>query len=294
MKNPFGGWLILATLIALPGLSHALELSWVGCGITKKAFMADVAKAYKAKTGIDITIAGGGATKGIRSIAAKTADIGGTCRHRLDMNLEESKAKLIPVAWDALVVITHKSNPIDSISIKQLRDLYLGKITNWSELGGKDAPIELLVRKGKISGVGLTLREALFDNPEQEFPSKHLYKSSGPLEKAAEVKPNAIAVTGVASAYKRNVKILRLGEYNPSFENIRTGNYLLYRPLFLAYSRSGENYEQVDDFVKFVLGREGRDVIRRNKVVPYFDGILLIKKRLRQWKEIRDKALVTN
>ncbi|MES9897766.1 MAG: substrate-binding domain-containing protein [Sedimenticola sp.] len=288
------GSLALVALLGLPIAAQALELSWVGCGITRKAFMADLAEAYKAKTGTEITIAGGGATKGIRSIAAKEADIGGACRYRLGRTREEVAAKMIPVAWDALVVITHKDNPIESVSLKQLRDLYLGKITNWSQLGGKKAGIDLLIRQGTISGVGYTLREHLFDNINQEFKSKHTYKSSGPLEKATETNVNAIAVTGVASAYKRDVKILKLEGFDPSFENIRQGKYVFYRPLFLTYNFQSQNSKEANEFIKFALGPEGRDIIKRNKVVPYFDGMLLIQNRLKEWTNIRNKALGDN
>ncbi|MCU7858964.1 MAG: substrate-binding domain-containing protein, partial [Candidatus Thiodiazotropha sp. (ex Lucinoma kastoroae)] len=127
--------------------------------------MADLAAAYELETGISINISGGGATKGIRAITARQADIGGACRYTLKRNREEAGASMIPVAWDALVVVVHNSNPLDSISLPQLRDLYLGNITNWSQLGGKDQPLELLIREGKISGVGYTLRKHLFESP---------------------------------------------------------------------------------------------------------------------------------
>ena len=59
------------------------DLSWSGCGITKLAFMGELAKAYEAKTGIGVKLSGGDATKGIRAVAAGTSDLGGTCRHWL-------------------------------------------------------------------------------------------------------------------------------------------------------------------------------------------------------------------
>jgi len=281
-------------IFVLSLLAHSVQaaaLNWVGCGITRNAFMADLAEAYRQKTGTIIDIAGGGATKGIRSIASNSADIGGACRFTLERNREERGVKMVPVAWDALVVITHKSNPIDSITLQQLHDLYLGKITNWKQLGGPDHPIELLIRRGKISGVGYTLRKHLFDNYDVEFKSKHVYPSSGPLEKAVEQSPYAIAVTGVASAHKRDVKILQLEGKDPSFENIRTGNYLLYRPLFLVFNPLGPNSREADRFIQFALGPEGRSIIRRNQVVPYFDGMLLLQRRLNEWRQFIADAL---
>ena len=281
----------LLILALLPISLHSKELSWVGCGITRNAFMADLAAAYKDKTGVDISIAGGGATKGIRAITGKQADIGGACRFKLDASRVEANANMIPVAWDALVVVVHKSNPVDSISLKQLRSLYQGKITNWSQLGGPDQPLELLVREGKISGVGYTLREHLFENPDVEFKSKHLFPSSGPLEKTVEKNPRAIAVTGIASAHKRDFKILKLEGMDPSFENIRTGNYLLYRPLYLVQNKSSPNSRESDRFIQFALGPKGREVIRHNQVVPYFDGMLLLQKRMDHWKRFIREAL---
>ena len=282
---------LLLILFLLPVSGQALELSWVGCGITRNAFMADLAEAYKNETGVDISIAGGGATKGIRAVTAKQADIGGACRFKLDATLEEASAHMVPVAWDALVVVVHKSNPVDSISLVNLRKLYQGKITNWSELGGPDQPVELLIREGKISGVGYTLREHLFEDTEAKFVSKHLFPSSGPLEKTVEKNPNSIAVTGIASAHKRDFKILKLEGMDPNFDNIRTGNYLLYRPLYLVQNKRSANSQESGRFIQFALGPKGREIIRENKVVPYFDGMILLQKRMEHWKQFIKEAL---
>ncbi|MEW8509034.1 MAG: phosphate ABC transporter substrate-binding protein [Candidatus Thiodiazotropha sp.] len=281
----------LLILALLPFNVQALDLSWVGCGITRNAFMSDLAAAYEEQTGVSISIAGGGATKGIRAITGKQADIGGACRFTLEKSREEAGATMIPVAWDALVVVVHNSNPIESISLQQLRDLYQGKITNWSQLGGGDDPVELLIRKGKISGVGYTLRQHLFEDQDANFESKHIFPSSGPLEKAVEQSPNAISVTGVASANKRDFKILKLEGRDPNFENIRTGNYLLYRPLYLVHSKTSPNSLESDRFIRFALGPKGREIIRDNQVVPYFDGMLLLQKRMEDWKQFIRESL---
>lgn len=289
MRNQLLFSLLLFPLI--PVTAQALELSWVGCGITRNAFMSDLAAAYEEETGVSISIAGGGATKGIRAITGKQADIGGACRFTLDKSREEAGVSMIPVAWDALVVVVHKSNPIDSISLQQLRNLYQGKITNWSQLGGKRQPLELLIRKGKISGVGYTLRKHLFEDQDVDFKSKHVFPSSGPLEKTVEKNPRAIAVTGIASAHKRDFKILKLEGRDPNFENIRTGDYLLYRPLYLVHSKNAPNSLASDQFIRFALGPKGREIIRENQVVPYFDGMLLLQRRMDDWKMFIKQSL---
>lgn len=123
--------------------------------------MAELSLAYQRKTKTEILLSGGGATKGIRQVAANKVDIGGSCRNKLWDDPAEKSVQFHPVAWDALVVITHENNPINNISLQDLKAVYTGKITNWTQLGGNDQPINLLIRKGKISGVGHTIREYL-------------------------------------------------------------------------------------------------------------------------------------
>jgi phosphate transport system substrate-binding protein len=263
-------------------------LIWAGCGITKKAFMGELAAAYKRRYGVDIALEGGGATKGIRRISDQSVHIGGTCRPKLDANAEESFAQLVPVAWDALVVIVHQDNPVDDISMAQLKALYDGKITNWKELGGPDRPISLMVRKGKISGVGLTLRELVFHDLEHEFVSEHVFPSSGPLEKAIERNVDAIGVTGISSARKRDVKLLKLEGKYPNYDTVRTGEYLLYRPLYIAFNSANARYDEVKRFVDFAHTRAGREIIRNAGTVPYLDALRLVHKQREQWLAARE------
>lgn len=278
--------LLLLSCLSLP--SYGLTLKWAGCGITKKAFMAELAEAYEKESGIKIELEGGGATKGIRKISEKEVDFAGSCRFRVAQDeVSTSQVQFNPVAWDALTVVAHKSNPVDSVSLDQLRDIFTGKIKNWSALGGPDQPLQLLVRQGKVSGVGYTIRKLLFNDETMDFSAGEPYKSSGPLEKAVEENPNAIAVTGVSSARKRDFKILHLEGKEPNIENIRHGDYLLYRPLYIVTNTKGENQQAVKDFITFAHSRLGREIIRNTGSVPYLEAVQLSGNLQRQWKEAR-------
>lgn len=252
--------------------------------------MQELVVAYKKSTGIDIVLEGGGATKGIQSTTEHIADMGGSCRYRIKGEAPESRISFNPVAWDALVVIVNKDNPIESISMDQLRSLYLGEINNWVQLNGQDRPLALAVRKGKISGVGLTIRQLVFNDPEMDFPQNNIYNSSGPLEEAVENDVNAVGMTGISSARKRNVKILKLDDKEPSFENIKSGNYLLYRPLYLVIDKQSKNVNELEKFLGFAHSRTGRDIIRQNGVVPYLEALALTIKQQAQWKNARNQA----
>jgi len=276
-------WLISLAIWAQPILAEQQPtLRWVGCGISKKAYLVALAKAYEKKTGVVIDVQGGGATRGIREVASMSADIGGSCRRRIFGVEEESGITQVPVAWDALVVITHKNNPVKDISLENLRKVYLGEITNWRQLGGNDAAIELFARKGKISGVGRTARKLLFNDYEQEFAATRIFKSSGPLEKEVVANPDALAISGISSVRKRDVKILKLDGKSPSYENVKSGNYLLYRPLYLVYNENSPHAGVIKDFIRYTDTEEGRDVIRSNGTVPYLEALNLMKNKLQE------------
>ncbi|WP_052761290.1 substrate-binding domain-containing protein [Sedimenticola thiotaurini] len=252
--------------------------------------MQELVIAYKKSTGVEIVLEGGGATKGIRSTSEHSADMGGSCRYRIKGEAPESKISFNPVAWDALVAIVHPDNPLNSITMEQLRSLYRGEIKNWKQLTGESRPLKLAVRRGKISGVGLTIRQLVFNDPDMDFPQINVYKSSGPLEEAIENDVNAIGMTGISSARKRNVKILQLDNKEPSFENIKSGHYLLYRPLYLVIDKESENAAELKNFLKFAHSKAGRDVIRKNGVVPYLEALGLSIKQQIQWKNARNQA----
>lgn len=265
--------LVFAGLFLLSAPSWAGELKWVGCGIAKKAFMGPLAAAYEKKTGVKISLEGGGATRGIVDVAAGTADMGGTCRHELPRE-DERGVRLIPVGWDALVVLVHPSNKINNLTLDQLKGIYTGKITNWKQVGGIDHKILVVARAGKISGVGRMFRELVFKNPEQDFTADaRIVEESAGVEQVVEKNTGAIAVSGVSSAHKRAVKLVRVNDKAPVRENIADGSYLLYRPLYLVSKQNAS--EEVRKFIAFAQSDEGQAVISGEGTVNLKEGTKL-------------------
>lgn len=251
-----GRWAsVLAAPVMLAGIGICQEkkqLRWVGCGITRKAFMGKLATEWEKQSGVKIVTEGGGASRGIRDVAAGKAELGGTCRHRLPIDIEKD-AKLHPVAWDAIVVIAHPDNPVQSIRFEQLRKLLSGEIKSWAELGGPHQPVKLFVRKSAKSGVGLMARELIFWDSEFQFEgAAKEFKSSGPLEKALEQEKWGVALTGISSAKKRKVKVLQVNGKDPSVENIVNGSYPIVRPLYLVSARKPD--PQTQAFLSWAKG----------------------------------------
>jgi phosphate transport system substrate-binding protein len=260
--------------------ASATEVTWTGCGITKLAFMSEIATAYEKKTGIPTKISAGGATKGIRAVAAGTSDLGGTCRPALqdaqgNIHPEEKNATLTQVAWDALVVIVHPDNPVDNIALADLKKVFEGAITSWKELGGpEDKRIALVTRDGNTSGVGHMFRRLVFNNPDYEFQARSLKeKSTGPLEKKIEKTVTGMGIDGISSAKKRKLKFLKIDGVAPTKENIASGSYSLFRPLFLA---SGpKTPEAAKAVIEFVLSPEGQAIISKEGTVNLAEGAAL-------------------
>lgn len=275
-------------LIALFNPAHATTIKWTGCGISKLGFMQDVAKAYEKETGVKIELEGGGATKGIRQVSLGESHLGGSCRMPLvlesadgSMHIEsaEQQVKMIPVGWDALVAITHKeNNMIDGITREQLKQVLAGKITRWDQLGAESKqPINLYVRNGKISGVGLTLRQQLFNNTDQSFTKKATYlPSSGKIEKAVLKDPYGLAVSGISSSRHRELKMLKLDGVEPTMANLKGGQYMLYRILFLVTPPNYREHPELQDFVDYTLSSKGQKVIREAGTLPYRYGFGLL------------------
>lgn len=276
-KGTFSAFALLS--ISLSGFADTVELNLVSCHVSQDSYVTDLVDAYRIKTGIHIKVHAGNSTSAIRDVHIGVADIGGTSRYLVPNETRETGVKILPVAWDALVFIVHKDNPVENISLDQAKAIYTGRIRYWSELGGNDQKIEVYALKNKISGNGRTLRELLFSNTDKKFHTHRVFDSIEQLEQELIQNPNAIAITGVSSARLHDVKIVAFNGIKPSIENIKTGDYDLYRPLFLSYDPHSPNIESVKDFIRFVLSQSGRDVMHSNGVVPYRDAMSLVMKK---------------
>lgn len=272
---------VIITLVA--GLCFGLmntafsadKISYAGCGIVKQAFMEQLAKKFREQHGIEVDVQGGGATRGIRDIASGEKNLGGTCRHAIDDPAEKG-VTLHHVAWDALVVIVNKSNPVDTISLKELKAVLEGKIKDWGPLGGPaNSPLKYFDREGKDAGVTLMTREILFHDPNKKFATAAVFEDSGPMEKAIEKEKWAIGITGISSARTRNVKILRLEGIDTSKQNIASGKYLLYRPLYLVTREKPDT--NTAKFIEFAKSSTGQEVISSQGTVNLREGAALWK-----------------
>ena len=280
----YKGILFAFTLLSISfnTMADPVELNLVSCYTSKTAYISELATAYQRTSGKHINVHAGNSSSAFRDVHNGVADIAGTSRYLIPNELGETGVELLPVAWDALTIIVHKDNPVESISLEQVKAIYTGKIRYWSEVGGTDQKIEVYALKNKISGNGYALRDLLFSNVDKTIHASRMFESNESLEQALLENPNAIAISSVSSAGLQDVKIIALDGVSPSVDTIKTAEYSLYRPLYLSYNPSSPNIDSVKDFIQYVQSKSGRDLMRSNGVVPYREAMSLVMKKVRE------------
>jgi phosphate transport system substrate-binding protein len=260
----------LATVLSRVPAAAEEYISGSGCSVSVVGYLTDLAKEYERRAGIKVLVRGGGAAVGIDDLRNGSVDFAASCRAREPG--DPSDIQFVQVAWDALVIIVHPSNPVDSIRPREVQDVYGLKITNWSQLRGKDAPIKLFVsraRKG-LSGVEASTRALILQGKEPiAGPGVLFLASTGIVEQMVENTAEGFAVTGFSSAQRRSVKMLKVNLVRPTMQSIIDGTYPFRRPLFILLPMNPK--PEVKKFLDFVLSAEGQRFIRSRNVVALRD-----------------------
>lgn len=179
------------------------------------------------------------------------------------------KLEVEPVALDGFVFITHKDNPVDSLTVQQIKDIYTGKITNWKEVGGNDEEIRAYQRE-KNSGSQTAMEELVMEGePMADAPITYVVVGMGALvEKAAEYENGSAAIGYTYNYYINNlyknadIKVLNIEGVSPEHENLVSKEY----PFSTAYYvviRSDEPEDSVYRKLRdYMLTDEGQEIIR--------------------------------
>mgnify|MGYP001605084163 FL=1 len=241
-----------------------------GCSVSYVGYLKDLAQEYERRTGIKVFVRGGGTVGGLENLKDGKVDFAATCRNRIEGDPEN--VEFIQAAWDALVFIVHKSNPVKNISINDVKGIYAGRITNWKQLGGNNEAIKVFIARTtrSLQGIEASLRDMVLDGKSPvEGPNIKLVPTGGMVEQTVEKTPDGFAVSGFTSARKRSVKMLKVDGISPTKENIIKNRYKLRRPLFLVVPKNPK--PKVKKFLDFALSREGQQFISSSGVVSLRD-----------------------
>ncbi|NID17254.1 LysM peptidoglycan-binding domain-containing protein [Luteibacter yeojuensis] len=274
--------LFTATLIGLSASATVLaaagtQLVWRGDITTARGVVTDVAKAWEKSGKGKIELQPFNTASGIDAVVKGSADLAGSARPAV--GAAEQSLTFTPVAWDALVMVTYPSNPVSNISLKQLHEIYMGHITNWKELGGNDAPINLYAVASPADGVEYSLRRLLFGRGNQPVAAPRLYVNVAKLEEGVTLDKQGLGASTLAGASSnRKVKILSIDGVAPSMSTVSSGTYPLYTELYLVTNDSSPKAAEVKEFISFVTSSKGSSLLRSHSLVPYADGAALAAK----------------
>jgi phosphate transport system substrate-binding protein len=220
-----------------------------------------------------IQITGGGSGTGIAALINGTTEI---CQASRPMKQDE-KLKLrdryqttgyeVPVARDGVTIYLNEANPVRELTLEQIRDVYLGKIVNWKELGGPDRPIVLYSRENS-SGTYVFFKDQVLGGRDYS-PRCQTLPGTAAVVNAVVNDPKGIGYGGVA--YARGLRICAVKKdaaspaVSPTEATVRDGSYALSRDLYFYLRRKPAG--EAGRFVDWVLSAEGQKVVTE---VGYF------------------------
>lgn len=251
-------------------------LIWRGDVATASGVVDDVAKAWQKAGHGRIELQPFNTASGLDAVSTGSADLAGSARGA-DASGEDSRLTFTPVAWDGLVIITQASNPVSNLSLQQVHDIYYGKIHNWSEVGGRDAPIDVYAVASPSDGVEYSLRSLLFGRGNQPVAAPRLYVNTHKLEEGVALNPNGLGASTVSDIHgNAKVKALSINGTAPTAANLANGSYPLYSPLYLVTNPTSPKVAQAQAFVDFLQSDAGKAALRAHGVLPYSDGSQLV------------------
>ena len=236
---------------------------------------------------VSIQVTGGGSGTGVASLLNKTTEIANSSRELKSAEIETAKSKGVTpftyqVALDGIAVIVHPKSKVDNLTVRQVSDIFAGKIKNWKEVGGADMPITLYGRENS-SGTYEFFKDHVLgkvDGKQVDYsPSTQVLQGTAALGEAVARDVKAIGYGGVGYFAERNdVKILHIkkDENSPAispsennkvnYEAIWSGDYSISRYLYCF--TNGEATGKVKEFMDFIVSQEGQNVVKTMEYIP--------------------------
>lgn len=253
--------LVFTPLLLLWGCGKA-KVSFTLAGSTAfQPFAEKLAEQYMmTHKDVNITVQGGGSAVGIQSALSGAAQIGMADLVTLP---EEAKALTATVvARDGIAVVINPANQVVGLTTQQIRDLFNGKVKNWKEVGGANAPITVVSREAgsgtrssfeQIIGDIALSKDALIEN------------SNGTIRETVANDANAIGYLS-HGLLNEKIKAVKVDGQVCTPESIQSGKYLLVRPIFLLVK--GEATLEIKGFIDYILSAEGQQTLKTSGLIP--------------------------
>ncbi len=218
-------------------------------GALGEQFMADHAD-------VSFTYNPTGSGSGIAAVGEGRCDIGLSSRALKDEEKASGLTETV-LAYDGIAMIVNPANPVADLTTEQIADIYTGKITNWSEVGGNDAAIVLI---GREAGSGTRDGfESITDTKDACLYRQEL-TSTGDVITTVSTNPDAIGYASLA-AVKQSVKAVSVGGVQPTEETVKDGSYVIQRPFVLVTRTAAALSEAAQAFFDYATSEDASAII---------------------------------
>jgi len=236
-------------------------------GPIAKAF----AEYYMSKNkGVNVTVSESGSGNGAKSLINKACDIADMSRFMKDKEFKAAvDTGVLPVAHvvavDGIAVIVHPGNPVKGLSVSQVRDIYMGKIKRWSDVGG---PNQKIVKIGRDTNSGTyETFEKLVMTKERVAGDTETSASNGQVRARVQKTPAAIGYVGLGFV-DRTVKALEIDKVRPTSKTVASGVYPIARPLFMFTNGYPKLGTHLHAFVTLHLSKKGQEIVESIGFIP--------------------------
>ena len=204
-----------------------------------------------------------GSGSGIQAVQEGRCDIGLSSRALKDAEKEAGLTETV-LAYDGIAMIVNPANPVEDLSLEQIADIYTGKITNWSEVGGNDSQIVLI---GREAGSGTRGGFEEIVGVVDACQYRQELSSTGDVITTVAQNPDAIGYASLA-ALKDTVKALKVAGVTPTEATVKDGTYTIQRPFVLA-TKTGEKLNDVAQaFFDYATSADVGEIITAAGAVP--------------------------
>lgn len=266
-RRALGFLLALSMGLGIAAGAHADDRIVVTGSSTIAPLMAEIGKRFeKLHPGLRVDVQSGGSTRGVTDVRAGLSDIGMVSRAMSD---DERDLVAYEIARDGIAIILHRDNPLTELSRRQIVDIYTGRVTDWSEVGGKPGRITVVNKAEGRSTLELFL--AYFRLGVRDIVAHVVIGDNQQGIKTVSANPGAIGYVSIGTAeFEASagtpVKLLGLEGVPASVANVKNGTYPLSRPLNLVTRPAGG--ERLERFIGFARSAEVDDIVADQFFVP--------------------------
>ena len=219
--------------------------------------MEKLAEAFEGKnSGVKVEVQQLGSSAGIKNAIEGVSEIGMSSRDLKDEE-KSSGLKETILATDGIAVITNKANKVTDLTLDQVKDIYTGKITNWKEVGGEDAPIVVVSREDG-SGTRDGFQEKVGFESEELIKDAQISDGSGNIKSTVEGNANAIGYISFGYVDEA-VNAVKVDGVEINHETVANNEYVIARP-FILVNKDGIS-DNAQALIDFILSDEGQSIL---------------------------------